>query len=166
METAPLLRSPSQVSRGLAGPRLGCSMGVLTGLKGHSLSFPALHSDAGDITRVTWRSRGTHTAEAKPRKKLFAMDYLPGLRGQLLLHPTNLRLEISPLKLGDSGRHKAGVDTFSHPTNPKTFSYFLRVRGESKDGGRRGAASACPCGGQGLPLRELPEPTRPMASPP
>uniref|UniRef100_A0A8C3JVH7 Uncharacterized protein n=1 Tax=Calidris pygmaea TaxID=425635 RepID=A0A8C3JVH7_9CHAR len=123
---------------------------VLRGLEGRSLSFPALPSTSGDIARVTWRTRGTHIAEAKPRQKVFTVDYLPHFRGRLLIHPTNLSLEMGPLELEDSGLYKVVVDTFSDPTNPKTFSYFLLVYGESKDGGRRRR------GGTGLGFRVSP----------
>ena len=135
------LRSSPQPPRGtrcLAGLRLCCGIKLLKGLKGQALSFPALHSVSADIVRVTWRSRGTHIAEAKPREKLFTVDYLPKFHGRLFIHPTNLSLEIRPLKLGDGGRYEVVVDTLFHPTNPKTFSYLLLVHGKSKEGGREG----------------------------
>lgn len=168
METtlATALVPPPTISwhRVLAGPCLCCGIKVLKGVKGQTLSFPALHFVAPDIVRVTWMSRGTHIAEAKPRE-MFTVNYLPSFRGRLLIHPTNLSLEITSLELRDSGRYKAVVDTSSNPTNPKTFSYLLVVCGESKDGGRRvvgtrlglGPPWACPHGG-GLPLGELPSP--------
>ncbi|KAM6331177.1 uncharacterized protein FN964_015283 isoform 1-T1 [Alca torda] len=131
------------------GPHLCCGAGVLTGLKGHSLSFPALHSDSGDIARVTWRSRGTHMAEAKPRERPFAVGYLPSLGGRPLLQPTNLRPEISPLKPGESGRHEGLVGAFSDPTNLKTFSYFLLVRGGSAGAGDSGGGSGSTAGRDG-----------------
>lgn len=155
---------PPRGTRCFAGLRLCCGVEVLKGLKGQSLSFPVPYAASGDIARVTWRSRGTHIAEAKPREKLFAVDYLPDFRGRLLIHPTNLSLEIRPLKREDSGRYKVVVDTLSDPTNPKTFSYFLLVRGESKgwrEEGRgdpawvRSTPGACPHGG-GMSLREVP----------
>ncbi|XP_014814020.1 PREDICTED: uncharacterized protein LOC106897721 [Calidris pugnax] len=87
----------------------------------------ALPSTSGDIARVTWRTQETHIAEAKPKQKVFTVDYLPRFRGRLLIHPTNLSLEMGPLELEDSGFYNVVVDTFSDPTNPKTFSYFLLV---------------------------------------
>ncbi|KAM6190409.1 uncharacterized protein WM294_013906 [Sarcoramphus papa] len=125
------------------GLRLCCGIKLLKGLKGQALSFPAMHSVSADIVRVTWRSRGTHIAEAKPREKLFTVDYLPNFRGRLLIHPTNLSLEIRPLKLGDSGRYEVVMDTLFHPTNPKTFSYLLLVH----DGSPETAAGTGDAGG-------------------
>ncbi|KAK4807801.1 hypothetical protein QYF61_023634 [Mycteria americana] len=155
-----------------AGLRLCCGTKLLEGLEGQSLFFPAPHPTSVDIARVTWRSWGTHIAEAKPREKMFAVNYLSDFRGRLLIHPTNLSLEIRPLKLGDSGKYEVVVDTLFDPTNPKTFSYLLLVHGESEDGGRRvvgtklgsGPPRACPHGG-GLPPRELPSPPIPRHPP-
>ncbi|KAM8986247.1 uncharacterized protein PRD47_018509 [Ara ararauna] len=106
---------------------LCCAMELLKGLKGQSLSFPALHLLSHDIVRVTWRTKGTHIAEAKPRVRMFTADFLPEFRGRLLIHPNNLSLEISPLKPPDSGSYEVIVDTLSDPTNPKTFHYSLLV---------------------------------------
>ncbi|KAM9626154.1 T-lymphocyte surface antigen Ly-9-like [Morphnus guianensis] len=158
-----------------SGLCLCCDIKLLKGLKGQSLSFPALHPFFADITQVTWRSQGTHITEAKPKEKRLTIDYVPRLRGQLFIHPTNLSLEIRPPKLGDNGKYEVVVDTLSDPTKPKTFSYSLRVHGKSKDGGRRVVGTrlgfsppwACPHEG-GLPLCKAPspEPTHPMTSPP
>ncbi|GAB0200931.1 natural killer cell receptor 2B4-like [Grus japonensis] len=120
---------PSRGAPTSAGLSLCCGTKLLKGLVGQSLSFPALHLMSADVARVTWRSRGTHIAEAKPREKIFTIDYLPDFRGRLLIHPTNLSLEIRRLNLADSGRYKVVVDTLSDPTNPKTFHYFLLVHG-------------------------------------
>lgn len=126
------------------GLRLCCGTELLKGLQGQSLSFPALQpGEVPDIARVTWRSRGLHIAEAKPRVKMFTVDYLPKFHGRLLIHPTNLSLEISPLKLEDSGRYKVVVDTLSDPTKPKTFSYLLLVH----DGWPKTAAGTGDTGG-------------------
>ncbi|XP_052654014.1 uncharacterized protein LOC128146586 [Harpia harpyja] len=127
-----VVMSPPQPSRGtwcLAGLCLCCDIKLLKGLKGQSLSFPALHPFFADITRVTWRSQGTHITEAKPKEKRLTIDYMPRLRGQLFIHPTNLSLEIRPPKLGDNGKYEVVVDTLSDPTKPKTFSYSLRIHG-------------------------------------
>ncbi|XP_075593176.1 uncharacterized protein LOC142598447 isoform X2 [Balearica regulorum gibbericeps] len=135
------------------GLSLCCGIELLKGLEGQSLSFPALHLMSADIARVTWRSRGTHIAEAKPREKIFTVDYLPDFRGRLLIHPTNLSLEIRRLNLADSGRYKVVVDTLSDPTNPKTFYYFLLVHDGSPematgtgDAGGRSGSTAGPWG--------------------
>ncbi|CAM9989578.1 unnamed protein product, partial [Bubo scandiacus] len=114
-----------------SGLPLSCGTELLEGLQGQSLSFPALHPMAEDIVRVTWRFQGTHIAEAKPRQKLFTVDYLPRFRGRLFIHPASLSLEIRLLKPGDGGRYEVVMDTFSDPTNPKIFSYLLLVNGDS-----------------------------------
>ncbi|XP_054662522.1 natural killer cell receptor 2B4-like isoform X2 [Grus americana] len=136
-----------------SGLSLCCGTKLLKGLVGQSLSFPALHLMSADVARVTWRSRGTHIAEAKPREKIFTVDYLPDFRGRLLIHPTNLSLEIRRLNLADSGRYKVVVDTLSDPTNPKTFHYFLLVHDGSSematgtdDAGGRSGSTAGPWG--------------------
>ncbi|XP_074665555.1 uncharacterized protein LOC141916704 [Strix aluco] len=113
------------------GLPLSCGTELLEGLQGQSVSFPALHPMAEDIVRVTWRFQGTHIAEAKPRQKMFTVDYLPRFRGRLFIHPASLSLEIRLLKPGDGGRYEVVVDTFSDPTNPKTFSCLLLVNGDS-----------------------------------
>ncbi|XP_072702575.1 uncharacterized protein [Ciconia boyciana] len=115
------------------GLHLCCGTKLLKGLEGQSLFFPALRPVSEDIVRVTWRSRGTHIAEAKPREKMFTVNYLPDFRDRLLIHPTNLSLEIRLLQLGDRGKYKVVVDTLSDPTNPKTFSYLLLVHGDSPE---------------------------------
>lgn len=163
---------PSRGTRCLAGLCLCCDIKLLKGLKRQSLSFPALFPFFADITRVSWRSQGTHITEDEKR---FTVDYVPRFRGRQFIHPTNLSLKIRPLKLGDNGKYEVVMDTLSDPTKPKTFSYSLRVHGKSKDGGRKVVGTrlgfsppwACPHGG-GLPLCKAPspEPTHPMTSPP
>ncbi|XP_074784878.1 uncharacterized protein LOC141971435 [Athene noctua] len=113
------------------GLPLSSGVELLEGLQGQSLSFPALHPMSEDIVRVTWRFQGTHIAEAKPRQKMFTVDYLPRFRGRLFIHHASLSLEIRLLKPGDSGRYEVVMDTFSDPTNPKAFSYLLLVNGDS-----------------------------------
>lgn len=140
METRRRWRPPSPSpppNHPLAGLCLCCAVELLKGLKGQSLSFPALHLLSHDIVRVTWRTKGTHIAEAKPRVRMFTTDFLPEFRGRLLIHLNSLSLEINPLQPSDSGSYEVVVDTLSDPTNPKTFHYSLLVLGESKDGGRR-----------------------------
>ncbi|XP_065516283.1 uncharacterized protein LOC136004086 isoform X2 [Lathamus discolor] len=108
---------------------LCCATELLKGLKGQSLSFPALQLLSHDIVRVTWRTKGTHIAEAKPRVRMFTADFLPEFRGRLLIHPNSLSLEINPLQPSDSGSYEVVVDTLSDPTNPQTFHYSLLVLG-------------------------------------
>ncbi|XP_061299767.1 uncharacterized protein LOC133263913 [Pezoporus flaviventris] len=106
---------------------LCCAVELLKGLKGQSLSFPALHLLSHDIVRVTWRTKGTHIAEAKPRVRMFTTDFLPEFQDRLLIHPNSLSLQINPLQPSDSGSYEVVVDTLSDPTNPKTFRYSLLV---------------------------------------
>ncbi|XP_065516282.1 uncharacterized protein LOC136004086 isoform X1 [Lathamus discolor] len=87
----------------------------------------ALQLLSHDIVRVTWRTKGTHIAEAKPRVRMFTADFLPEFRGRLLIHPNSLSLEINPLQPSDSGSYEVVVDTLSDPTNPQTFHYSLLV---------------------------------------
>ncbi|XP_050186275.1 uncharacterized protein LOC126647788 [Myiozetetes cayanensis] len=127
----------------------GLRVPVLWGLQGQSLSFPALSPVFEDIARVTWRTRGTHIAEAKPREKKFSVDYLPAFHGRLFIHPANLSLEIGQLRPEDSGNYEVVVDTLSDPTSPKTFQYFLRVYGEPSEPGNaagHGGSTATPPG--------------------
>ncbi|XP_021232417.1 uncharacterized protein LOC110387972 [Numida meleagris] len=102
---------------------------VLTGQRGRSLSFPALRRVAEDIVRITWISetRGTHIAEAKPKMKEFAADFLPHFQGRLRIHPQSLSLEITELSSSDSGKYRAVVDIASSPSSPRTFSYLVLV---------------------------------------
>ncbi|XP_069734491.1 uncharacterized protein [Phaenicophaeus curvirostris] len=115
------------------GLRLCCGLMMLKGLKGQSLAFPSLCPMSADIARVTWRSQGTHIAEAKPREMKFTVNYLPSFHNRLFIHLTNLTLEIRPLRLEDRGRYEVVVDTLSDPTRPKTFSYILEVYGDPPD---------------------------------
>ncbi|XP_074931110.1 uncharacterized protein LOC142048288 [Phalacrocorax aristotelis] len=114
----------------LAAPQglcLCCSIKLLEGLKDQSFFFPALQHESVDIVRVTWRFQGSHIAEIKPREKMSTINYLPNFYGRLVIHPSNLSLEIRPLQLADSGSYVVVMDTLSDPTNPKTFSYLLLV---------------------------------------
>lgn len=73
-------------------------MELLKGLK--PLSFPVLRPVSADIARVTWRSRGTHIAEAKPMEKTFTVNYPLDFHGRLPIHPANLSLGIRLLNGG------------------------------------------------------------------
>ncbi|XP_027766339.1 uncharacterized protein LOC114072666, partial [Empidonax traillii] len=135
-----------------AGVTLLCCLLVAAG---------ALRPVVEDIARVTWRTRGTHIAEAKPREEKFSVDYLPAFRGRLLIHPANLSLEILQLRQEDSGDYEVIVDTLSHPTAPKTFRYFLQVSGDPSgpgDAAGHGGSTVTP---PGLTEPRPGDPTRP-----
>ncbi|XP_068027317.1 uncharacterized protein [Melanerpes formicivorus] len=105
---------------------------LLVGLRGQSLAFPPPDGlESADISRVLWSTGAVHIAEAKPREKLFKVDLLPRFRRRLLLHPSNLSLEMRALREQDEGFYQLVVDTFSDPTNPRTSSYFVQVLGSS-----------------------------------
>ncbi|XP_027636447.1 uncharacterized protein LOC114010995 [Falco peregrinus] len=115
------------------GLQLCHGMKWLEGVKGQSLCFPALRSISANIVRVTWRFGGTHIAEAKPTKSMFTFSLLPRFHGRLLIHPSNLSLEIRLLRLEDAGNYEVTVDTLSDPTKPKTFYYYLMVHDGSSE---------------------------------
>ncbi|XP_067425627.1 uncharacterized protein [Emydura macquarii macquarii] len=129
----------------LAGLRLSYGQVQLEGVVGEAVYFPALRPVARDIVRIIWFSgrQGTHIAEAKPQAREFNTNYLPSFSNRLAIHAGNLSLEMRELRLADQGPYRAVVDVASDPTNPRTFSYELSVRGRTTAG---------PPGGGGRPV--------------
>ncbi|XP_027525424.1 uncharacterized protein LOC113960203 [Corapipo altera] len=125
------------------------------------LTAGALRPAFGDIARVTWRTRGTHIAEAKPGEKKFSVGFLPSFRERLLIHPNNLSLEIRGLRLEDSGSYEVVVDTSSDPTAPKTLQYRLWVHGDPSrpgDAVGHGGSTVTGHGGSTVTPRGVTEP--------